>query len=128
MFSVSRTLMGALIIALISINGAFAHTAIKQSNIPNDAILEELPETFTFSFGQPVGLVKFELFAVETHDEKNTEEKIDVDFEKPRGMRKEFAVPLPRLNPGSYLIKWRVMAKDGHVMNGEILFAFSPQP
>jgi methionine-rich copper-binding protein CopC len=35
-------------------------------------------------------------------------------------------VPLPSLEPGAYLIRWRVLSADGHVTQGAFRFAVAP--
>ncbi len=38
------------------------------------------------------------------------------------------AYPLPALAPGSYQARWKVMAADGHVTEGTVLFTVVPSP
>ena len=94
---------------------AFAHTTIVASNIEDGAELTSAPDTFEFSFGADVGLAGLEL-------ETLAGEAVDIAFERPRQMGKDFSVPLPTLEPNAYVLKWRAVAKDGHVMRGEIDF------
>ena len=35
----------------------------------------------------------------------------------------EHAAPLPELSEGAYVLEWRALARDGHVMTGEISFS-----
>ena len=39
-----------------------------------------------------------------------------------RSMKKAHLVELPHMAPGVYVVRWRAVAKDGHVMTGEIPF------
>lgn len=94
---------------------AFAHTTIVASNIMDGSEIRTAPDVFEFSFGADVGLAGLEL-------ETLSGEAVDIDFQRPGQMRKDFAVPLPMLEPEAYVLKWRAVAKDGHVMRGEIDF------
>jgi methionine-rich copper-binding protein CopC len=37
-------------------------------------------------------------------------------------MAASFTIPLPTLTPGAYMISWRTMSHDGHVMPGAVHF------
>lgn len=97
---------------------AFAHTTIVTSNIEDGVSLTAAPEMFEFSFGDEVGLAGLEL-------ETLAGEAVDIAFERSRQMGKDFSVPLPPLETGRYVLKWRAVAKDGHVMRGEIDFTIT---
>jgi methionine-rich copper-binding protein CopC len=34
----------------------------------------------------------------------------------------EISVPVPQLQPGSYVLSWRVVGDDGHILPGQIHF------
>ena len=108
-------MFAALAALLIFASPALAHTTIVASNIEDGIELKAAPEVFEFSFGAEVGLAGLKL-------ETLAGESVEIEFERPRQMGKDFAVPLPSLEPGSYVLKWRAVAKDGHVMRGEIDF------
>lgn len=111
-----RTVLIIIVAMLASIFPAHSHTAIKASNIEAGKTYESAPDTLHLSFGAPVGLVELKL---ETGDSR----KIDLDYQPPKSMQKEFNIKLPALESGAYIIRWRTMSSDGHVMNGEIPFA-----
>lgn len=94
---------------------ALAHTSVEMANIEDAAVLETLPDAFSFSFGQPVGLIAFSI-------RTETGEIVDTSFEPPRAPAKSFSVPLPDLAPGRYTLEWRTLSKDGHPMNGRSAF------
>ncbi|MBA4228842.1 MAG: hypothetical protein C0456_19775 [Hyphomonas sp.] len=94
---------------------ALAHTSVETANIQDAAVLETLPDAFSFSFGQPVGLIAFSI-------RTETGEIIDTPFQPPRAPAKSFSVPLPDLAPGRYTLEWRTLSKDGHPMDGKSAF------
>ncbi|MGB0906110.1 MAG: copper resistance CopC family protein [Maricaulaceae bacterium] len=105
--------------ALFVTEPAWAHTKVKTSTLEDGKTYQTLPETLDLVFAQKVGLIALSL---ETDDGS----EFPLSFDKPKGMHSRFAIPKPDLDPGTYVIKWRVMAKDGHVMNGEIAFTYEP--
>ena len=115
----SRLSLGVVAAALALAGAAFAHVAMKTSNIAANAVIETLPQTFTMSFTQPVGLASFTL-------ETDNGAPVVLDYKAPRGMSAEFSIPLPRLAPGAYLATWRTISKDGHAMAGELRFTLTP--
>lgn len=94
---------------------AWAHTTIISSNIEDGAKLASAPDAFEFSFGAKVGLAGLEL-------ETLAGDPVELDFEQHTTMGKDYSVPLPTLEVGAYILKWRAVAKDGHVMRGEVDF------
>ena len=113
-----------LLVAVASLTGAaFAHVSLKASNIGAAAIIETLPPAFEIEFSQPVGLASFAIETDASSDE--TGAPIALDYAPPKGMQAKFVIPLPRLAPGAYVAKWRIMAKDGHAMNGQIRFTLA---
>ncbi len=91
---------------------ALAHTSVEMANIADAAVLETLPDAFSFSFGQPVGLIAFSI-------RTGTGETVETGFQPPKAPAKTFSVPLPDLAPGRYTFEWRTLSKDGHPMNGK---------
>jgi len=94
---------------------ALAHTSVETANIQDAAVLETLPDAFSFSFGQPVGLIAFSI-------RTETGEIVDTPFRPPQAPAKSFSVPLPDLAPGRYTLEWRTLSKDGHPMDGKSAF------
>lgn len=113
-----RSLIATLVVLSGTAVPAFAHTSIVSSNIEDGSQIEAAPASFDFSFGADIGLARMEL---ETLDGAS----IEIAFDRPRDMGKSFSVPLPKLEPGSYVLKWRAVARDGHVMKGEVDFTIT---
>lgn len=108
----------AAIAAVLFAAPALAHTTIKTANIENGATLKEAPPAFEFSFGSAVGLAGLEL-------ETLAGAAVAINFDPPRAMQKSFTVALPPLVADTYVLKWRAVAKDGHVMKGEVSFTIT---
>jgi copper resistance protein C len=41
--------------------------------------------------------------------------------------KRQLSVPLGKLNPGEYIVRWSVVAEDGHRTNGYYTFTFAPR-
>lgn len=112
-----RTLLVAVWV-VSSTAAAWAHTTIIVSNIEDGAELAAAPAAFVFAFGGEVGLAGLEL-------ETLGGDPIVLDFDRPSTMGKDYSVPLPPLAAGAYILKWRAVAKDGHVMRGQVDFTIT---
>lgn len=93
---------------------ALAHAALSSSNIESGTSIAAAPETLELTFGKSVGLAILEL--VQEGSNAVT------DLAPYRDMAKAHSAVLPNLKQGSYKIRWRAVASDGHVMKGEISF------
>lgn len=111
------TVLAVALLTMVVPRTAFAHTALSGANIEAGTTLSELPEKLELTFGKPVGLAKIE-FVKSGRDES-------FDIKLPRRMNKTHTVELPDLPAGDYVIKWRAVAQDGHVMKGEIAFTLA---
>lgn len=113
--AVSLLAMTALFIA----EPAWSHTKVKTSTLEHGKTYQTLPNVIDLVFAQKVGLITLSL-------ETDEGSKIPFSFDKPKGMHSRFAIPKPDLRSGAYVLRWRVIAKDGHVLNGEIAFTYEP--
>jgi methionine-rich copper-binding protein CopC len=97
---------------------ALAHTAVRETNISENATLARAPANFTVVFSAATGLANVTL----TDAAGRT---IALNYTPPREMASSFTIPLPALTPGAYTITWRTIARDGHAMPGAIHFTIS---
>ncbi|PHR94113.1 MAG: copper resistance protein CopC [Robiginitomaculum sp.] len=113
--NIYNLLMIWLLLSFMSAQPAWAHTALKSSNIEHGSVLSDAPDHLEIVFGSAVGLVGIVL-------KDGGDQAIDLAYEKPKSMQKSFSITLPTLEAGKYTFYWRTVAKDGHVMKGEIAF------
>lgn len=97
---------------------ALAHASLKSSSISDGDVLETAPGDVTLEYSGAVGLAALTLQTGEG-------EAVDWDYRPPRRMQAAFTAPLPALRAGDYVLSWRAMAGDGHVMTGEIAFSLA---
>lgn len=98
---------------------SWSHTKVKTSTLEDGKSYQTLPDLIDLVFAQKVGLIELMLETADGSD-------VPLSFDKPKGMHSRFAIPKPDLTSGAYVLRWRVMAKDGHVLNGEIAFSYEP--
>ena len=100
-------------IALIGLS-AQAHTVLS-SSVPADNARElVIPKAITLSFSTKVRLIGLSL-----EDAAGT--LIDLG-PIPTATQQGFVIPAPALRPGSYLVAWRAIGADSHLVSGEFRF------
>lgn len=110
-------LFSALTLAvwLLVVSTAQAHAPF-QGSVPKDGATlsaEEVPEQLELKFGHTLRLTSVVL---------RPHESEAVSLETPNRAALEHSLALPELAPGHYVVQWRGMAADGHVMSGSVEF------
>src|SRR5690349_10631797 len=94
---------------------AWAHTHLEKATPADNALLGEAPPQLSLEFSKVARLTALTL---QREGEK--------EATKVSTLPKEFAtkqtVPLQALAPGKYLVNWRVVGEDNHVMAGKLHF------
>ena len=110
-----RSLGGWLLaLSMATTSGALAHAHLKTS-VPSDgSILGAAPSELVLEFSEAARLTALWI-------ERSGAEKQKVS-PLPQEPRTRIAVPLVKLAPGDYVVSWRVLGADGHVVPGKIRF------
>ena len=96
---------------------AQAHAHL-QASIPRDgSTLGTAPAAVVLQFSEAARLTALWI-------EKSGAEKQKLT-PLPADPQSRIAVPLPKLAPGDYVVSWRVLGSDGHVVPGKIRFTLS---
>lgn len=103
-----------LALGLLVSGGALAHAHLERSVPADGSVLHAPPAQLVLSFSEP-GRVT--VLWIEDAAAKRTKVK-----SLPDKSAREVTVTLPVLAPGRYLVEWRVLSDDGHVMPGRIRF------
>ena len=103
-------------------NPAYAHAELQSSNPTNDAVLTEVPETLSLTFGENLLVIEGE--SVNT-----------ISLQDPQGMQLDLTpveinagtisatlVNNKSYSDGRYKLSYRVVSEDGHPVSGEITF------
>lgn len=108
--------LAMLAAATLAAGSALAHTELAATVPANGAMIAEAPENLQLTFSEPVRLTALTL-------QKDGERKQSLG-PLPSAASEEFSVALPAaVADGHYVVTWRALAEDTHVMNGEFMFA-----
>jgi len=118
-----RILLALATIALAtSIQPASAHTTLERANPAVGSIIQKWPAHFTLTFGEPLEIIRGqEINFVSVHNANGD----DLTGPTPQVSSTEITVPVKSdVVPGLVLVNYRVVAADGHVLEGEYTFSF----
>ncbi len=106
----------ALALCFVLSAPAYAHTELSSSTPTDEAVLDQAPEELLLTFSEALRLT-----AVVIEHESDSR-ALDVTSMEPAT---DFAVALPDLAPGEYVVEWRALSEDAHVISGEIRFTIA---
>jgi len=109
-------IVSGLVLALTA-TGVLAHAHLKKAVPADGAVVSASPSSVVLSFSEPATLTACWL------------QKGDGPKQKITGLATtpaaQISVPVPKLEAGAYVLSWRVVADDGHVLPGKIHFTVS---
>ena len=108
------SIVSALVL-LLTAGAALAHAHLQKAVPADGAVLKEAPSNVVLTFSEPAKLTACWL-------EKTGEPSIKIGG-LPDSPAREISVPVPQLKPGAYVMSWRVVGGDGHVMGGQLKFS-----
>jgi methionine-rich copper-binding protein CopC len=108
-------LLGVWLLA-VSATGALAHAHLEQSAPADESVLASAPAQLVLRFSESVRLAALWVAA-----DGGSRQKL-VPPSEPQA---KIAVALPQLPPGHYVVGWRAVGADGHVVPGQISFMLS---
>ena len=94
---------------------ALAHSPLETTNPGDEAVLKEAPAEIQLGFQGKIRLTKVTMI----HQEQSG---ADLDLSGLDGFLSDFSIPFEGGGDGEYLIEWRGLGDDGHVMNGSFRF------
>jgi len=110
-----RPLQLVLIVLAASVaQTVFAHAELVGSNPANCAMLETAPGNVTLNFSEPVRLT-----ALSVQKEGTAKQSLGPLSSE---ASQQFTVAAPGLGDGHYMVSWRALSEDTHVMTGELMF------
>jgi methionine-rich copper-binding protein CopC len=114
----SKTMAAAIAaITLLSASPAFAHAALKVST-PTSGATVAAPPNLSLTFSEKVRLTAVRL----TADGKDVS---GIQVDRAAAAAPSFTVPLPKLAPAKYEVRWTALGDDGHPVNGTFTFTVS---
>jgi len=111
-----RNTVALLAVATFIADAALAHTELAATVPADGAMIADAPENVQLTFSEPVRLTALSI-------QKDGERKQSLG-PLPSETIKEFSAALPAMiEDGHYVVTWRALSDDTHVMNGEFMFA-----
>jgi methionine-rich copper-binding protein CopC len=109
-----RSVCGWVVVLWAALGGAAQAHAHLQGSTPRDgSTLDGAPASLVLQFSEPARLTALWI-------EKQGGEK--KKLAPPQDAQSEISITLPKLEPGEYLVTWRVQGNDGHVVPGKVRF------
>lgn len=96
---------------------ALAHAHLKKAVPADGGVVSAAPANVVLSFSEPAHLTACWLQKAGGPKQKITG--------LPTAASPDITVPLPQLEPGSYVLSWNVIGDDTHVVPGQIHFTVS---
>ncbi len=125
MVGVRRVLAGSLLTlaALIIPRSAAAHALVLESSPRANEVLRVSPERIFLRFNSRIekGLSSVTVAGAAGRP-------IPLPVAALGGAPNHLVVPVPSLQPGRYVLRWKVLSADGHVTEGAIRFTIDPGP
>lgn len=111
------TLIASIIALLVFSTSALAHSPVKETSPPDEAVLTSVPEMLHLTFAAPARVMKVTM--THTKAENVHETRIEIPT---RDMVEEMHLTPEFMGAGTYLVQWRALGEDGHVLTGEFGF------
>jgi copper transport protein len=107
----------SVLAAIALVATAHAHAHLTQSTPADATVVTASPPNIVLRFSEPARLMVAWIQRAEEPKQKLTP--------LPDKAAGEVTVALPPLKPGAYVVSWRALSDDGHVMPGQIHFTLS---
>lgn len=117
-----RFVGAALLAAIVSASPALAHSFLVEATPSSKDHVDTSPKTIKLRFGGAVE-PKYSKLTVEGADGKVLGEGSIGASDKPR----ELSMDSPDLAPGKYVVRYRVLSVDGHIVEGNYEFTVDPK-
>ena len=108
--------LGGCVLAL-ACSCVLAHAHLEQAQPADGSVLSSAPADLVLRFSE-----KARLTALWIRHDGGARQKVTP---LPGEAQTRITVALPALTPGSYVISWRLVSADGHVVPGQIRFTLS---
>jgi methionine-rich copper-binding protein CopC len=112
-----KRVVGGLVLTLAA-TVAMAHAHLEKAVPADGGVVNAAPANVVLTFSEPARLTACWI------------QKGDGDKQKITGLAttaaQQITVPVPALEAGSYVLSWRVVGDDGHIVPGQIHFTIAP--
>jgi len=118
--ALTRLVVGTVMAMAMSwpVAPALAHSMLVKAEPPRRAVLAKAPAQVRLWFNEEIEGAYLSLVVLDAEKHPVTEIKPQLAPDD----RKSIVLPLPELEPGKYLVKFRVLSVDGHVVESSFDF------
>jgi hypothetical protein len=109
-------MLGAALLVLSG--GAQAHTHLEKSTPAENSVVATAPSQLALHFSEATRLTAVSV-------QKDGDKESTHISALPAQPSKDINVPLEPLDPGKYIVSWRAVGDDNHVMSGKLHFTVS---
>jgi methionine-rich copper-binding protein CopC len=110
--SPTKWFVAAVLLSFATTAQAHAHLT---ASVPVEGSTVQAPEHIVLTFSETASITAMTL-------QQEGEEAHKV-ASVPTVAAAQVTIPLPKLAPGTYTLRWRVLGKDGHVVSGALHFS-----
>ncbi len=103
---------------------SYAHAQMERSNPGPRAMLSRSPQRIQLWFNEKLEQAYSTIVVENSSGVSVTEQKANVDGED----QKQLMLELPLLEPGKYLVRYKVLSVDGHVVDSKFKFKVKAAP
>ena len=112
-----QTMKHIMFTAMVSLwaTNAIAHSPLEATVPANEATVSKTPSEIVMDFKGAIRLTRVSM----TQDNQSS---VNLDLDAFRGFASNYAIPVPTMGMGIYLIEWRGLGADGHSLKGSFSF------
>lgn len=110
---IAMLMLTALILAALPLR-AFAHAHLLAATPADDSVLAQAPTQFSLQLNEPARLTFLSI-----QKDNEPPQKIGA---LPSAASAQWVIPAPALTPGSYILSYRLLSDDSHIVSGSIKF------
>lgn len=111
---VMKYIMLAALVGLTA-TGAVAHSPLETTIPAHEAKVAEAPSVVSMGFKGGIRLTRVSMKYAD-------QPGVDLDLDGFGGFISDYALPIPSMGSGAYVIEWRGLGADGHTLNGSFSF------
>ena len=102
----------AMLSLLFQVNSVLAHATLVKSDPPRRASLSSSPKQIQLWFNEKIEGSYASVTVLDSNKKSITENNPEVVLDDPKSV----VLNIPQMEPGRYIVQYRVMSVDGHVI------------
>lgn len=103
---------------------ALAHAILVKAQPDKESVVAEAPKEIVLVFNDAVGQEFLALAVIDASGKRVDKHDAQLDFTDHSHLRASVEEKIP---PGQYIVRYRVLSADGHVVSGKYSFQFQPK-